>query len=421
MIFDRWIDNFISNYHNDKKVETIISEIRNNLQFNDCPSLKLMEIGEVDCAGSAMITAKILERLVPEFSFKIAAFPNLPWMDREIADSKHCGVVQCYEDKPIYIIDPTPINGYGYGKISRRIIDDEWVNDGNSWVIKKWLDIGEFEYWENILYPVFLLIDDIEIEKILHIDNVRFFLRKKEYIKIISDPPKYHKGWIKEYWRTSAQIADSGMNIKLARDFYARAIEIAPHNPYLLKEYVDFIERNKINYDLTNLKADYEKYTDIAIHDHERSVVLWNKKLNSCIFKKDWMSYLYYLGIIFWRGQSLSLLKGEKPQEIENVLINNNPMPFYRLSPAWFKNQRNGLILSKNKIGDDNILLQLEYSINHRIKDFYFDFLGINPDALTGYVNVVNKDFKSKEKCIYDSVKAHQLLFSLTRPELLII
>ena len=420
MRFDSWINNFVNN-NNDKKVPELVASIRKDLEFNDCPSFEMMENGVVDCVGAATITARILNELIPEYKFKVAALPQLPWVNPTIADSKHCGVIQFRGEKLMHIIDPTPINAYGYGRISGKIDESEWVQKSNLWSIIKWPQIEEFGYWERILYPSFLLIDDEEIERILHIDNARSFLRRGEVIELSSEAPIHHTGWMKEYWRTQAQIAIRNNKVEASNKFYLTAVEIAPYNSYLLEEYILFAEKNKVDSNLEILKRNYEKYTRSSILAHERAVTAWNKKLNECVSEQNWESYLYYLGMIFWREQSISLLKKQRPEEIESVFIDNKSLPLYRLSPAWFKNNKRKVCISKEMIKSDLVLAQFKYRADPQITDFYRSFLGLSDDDMTGYVSIVDKNSDVGGLCTRNSVDSHRLLFGLIKRELLII
>lgn len=420
MIYDDWVFNFIKDYQKEIKINVIVAEILHSLQFNDMPSFELIKSGEADCVAAAAITSSILSFFFPKYVFKVVSLPRLPWIN-EVNDRKHCALVQFFNNIPMFIIDPTPINGYGYGKISKKIKIEEWQKIKNGWKIKKQEKISKCKFWENHLYPEFLLMTEDDIRKIFEINNVRYFLKNNVLINIKCNSPKNSLGWIKEYWRTKALLSVANKKIKEATRYYEKALKTSPHNPYLLEEIIYFCKENKIKkpFSIAALEKDAKLVIKRLIKYHREAIATWNNKKAKCLLHEDWEGYLYYLGIIFWRNKSISLLKNEKMVEIPVVKINRDFLKISKLSPSWFKNNQIGVLISGNKIINKNVLFQMPFKINKKNNDFYDKFLKIK--IKEGYVCLVKNNYISRKNIVYEKLLAHYQFLGLISPELIIL
>lgn len=420
MIYDDWVIDFVTNYKKEVKLEVLVKEISHSLQFNDTPSFELIKSGEVDCVAAAAITTSILKSFFLDYRFEVVLLPSLPWING-VKDSKHCAVVQFEKGVPIFIIDPTPINGYGYGKISKRLKLLEWQKIENGWKLKKQPEISKCKFWEDHLYAEILLMTQDDIQKILEINNARYSIKNDIKINLKCSSPKNSLGWIKEYWRTKAQLATLNKKVREAVKCYQKALEVSPNNPYLLEEVISFCQKNKLNnyFSTDLLEKNKELVIKKLIRCHEKAIRIWNNKKEKCLSDENWESYLYYLGNIFWRKQSISLLKNEVLDEIPVIQTNKDFLKIYRLSPAWFKNNRAGILISKNRINKKNILFQVSFIINASDEIFCNKFLKIG--IKKGYINIVNKNFIPTKNVIYNELLAHRQLLGLIKKELIIL
>jgi hypothetical protein len=267
---------------------------------------------------------------------------------------------------------------------------------------------------------MFLLVNNKEIKKIFEINNSRYFLKNNNAIALKCRAPKIAVGWIKEYWRTKAQISLINKKIIIASNCYFKALEASPDNPYLLKEFINFCYKYKVeSVNISLLEKKYQMAVRNMVKFNKQAIIFWQKKVIYYLYHQNFELYLYYLGSIFWREQSIKLLENKKPNDIKTILINNNNLPIYRLSPAWFKKTGNGLLISKTIINNKNIVFKAEFTINSFNKNFYRKFLKVKINK--GYIFIVNNKFTLNNSVVYNNVLAHRQLLGLLKPELIVV
>ena len=106
----------------DSNIKEILLEIRYALTFTDSPSKDEFINGTVDCVGAA-IWFKLLIQKKFKITLSLVSVPIMPYSLNR-CDSKHVCLVEKRQNK-IRLIDPTPINGYGYGRTSEWFSDNE--------------------------------------------------------------------------------------------------------------------------------------------------------------------------------------------------------------------------------------------------------------------------------------------------------
>ena len=426
MFFDDIVERITKEVSGFHSLHEIVAEIRSRLQFNDKPSWQMMAMGEVDCVGAATIAAQILQLLDSTSTYQVVGLPRLPWVRVEIADSKHCAVLRS-DRAGFQVIDPTPINGYGYGRISKSLSNLDLVKDDYRLILNSEPPINDHLFWENFLYPEFILIDEKEIMKILAIDHARYCLSNNQsFILRESDVPKVHVGWIKEFWRTLAQASLKLGDVGLASKYYKLALAASSGNPYLLSEYSKLLKASGNTQELKKVKAKGSEIRKILVSDHSVAEQLWSSLASKALKSEDWYEYLYYLGSAFWRRQSIDLLVGKVPENILSIQLGTESIPLYRFSPSWFKrrNMRLGLTFSQ-KLQKNKNLCTIDTQIEQLRLQFINKYLDVKVDDSQNAKIVIfhrnqESDMPSDVQIANNFIMAHKWLCGLMKPELLI-
>ena len=133
-------------------------------------------------------------------------------------------------------IDPTPINGYGYGKITSFIKKKLWTRQ-NSYNVLQISDIESDNFWTNIVYDKFKVVSDNTIEIIINLNNAKYNLNINAYpIEIPNRSPNVN-GWRKDYYRLKAkEIRNRNPNKSRELQYLLKALKSSNQNPFLLKE-----------------------------------------------------------------------------------------------------------------------------------------------------------------------------------------
>jgi hypothetical protein len=396
-------------------LEKIIFEIRCNLQFTQTPTRHSMENGFVDCVGAAVVCQKVLSMIYSNEIFRVALVQKVPWNTGKYSENRHCIVVRFSDyEKYIQLIDPTPINGYGYGKISKLFEAKLWkIKNEKSYIIST-----SIKDWNDYLYPRFIIIDSNEISRILATSQMKADLYS-DNILVVKQPPK-NFGWRKEYYRVlSKKSLLNGDKIK-AISLIKKALKCFPNDPYILREYIDVlnhqinIDRKKIN----RLICLEKKSTKMIIKYNNQACKKWRKELSASFSSKDWMSYFYYLGCIYWREQSNNFLSLETLRKIPSVFFEGNELPLYKLLPRWFESNNVKIVVSAVKPKD--AIFSFSYIINE-VKSAALVLYELQCFYESGWVSLFPKKKDSSCGHSYYGREAHNCLFALIAPELLIV
>lgn len=396
-------------------LEKIILEIRCSLQFTQTPTSHSMKNGFVDCVGASVLCQKILSIIFPNEIFRVALVPKTPWNTGKYSENKHCVVVRFFDqEKYIQLIDPTPINGYGYGKISKLF-------EVKQWKVKKekfYTILSSSDDWNDYLYPRFILLDKNEVSKILATSQMKADLHSGN-ILVIKQPPKSF-GWRKEYYRVlSKKFLLEDNKIKA---FYCikKALICFPNDPYLLRECIDILneQTNIDDKEMNRLICLEKKSTKTIIRYNNQACIKWKKELLVSYSNNDWKSCFYYLGCIYWREQSNNLLSLEALRKIPNVLFEGNELPLYKLLPRWFEFNDVKVVVSTVKPKD--AIFSFSYIIDE-VKSAALVLCELQCFYESGWVSLFPKKKDSSCGHSYFGKEAHNCLFALIAPELLIV
>lgn len=396
-------------------LEEIIFEIRCSLQFTQTPTKHSMENGFVDCVGAAVLCQKVLSIIYPNEIFRVALVPKTPWNTGKYSENRHCVVVGFFDkEKYIQLIDPTPINGYGYGKISKLFEVKKWkVRKEKFYTI-----LPSCDDWNDYLYPKFVILDDNEISRILATSQMKADLHSGNII-VVKQPPK-SLGWRKDYYRVlSKKFFLDGDEIK-AFSYIKKALVCFPNDPYMLRECINLLNK-QANIDIKYMQylvCLEKKSTEMIIKYNNQACKKWEKELENSYFNNDWKSYFYYLGCIYWRKQSNNLLSLETLKAVPNVLIGDNELPLYKLLPVWFEANNIKVIVSDTKPND--AIFSFSYIIEKvNLVAMVLDKLQcINK---SGWISLFPKEKDVSYGHSFFGRDAHNCLFALIAPELLIV
>ena len=204
-IFKKFSDAYSHSYEGERTVEDITEDLRHTLQFNDTPSFTDMQNGIVDCVGASVIASMVLTHFFKERAFCVVSLPGVPWLHESFWESKHTGVLEVLENEDVRIIDPTPINGYGYGTITKYFERKSLKKSGAGYKIVHTPDITDVEEWERYVYPYFQELSEQDVMDILAVDHCRSSLSEKPDYSTLKDLPKGTPGWAKDFLRLKAR------------------------------------------------------------------------------------------------------------------------------------------------------------------------------------------------------------------------
>lgn len=404
------------NDQRDWKELEVLQLIRASLQFTPVPTTSSIKEGVVDCVGAAVIGSKVFSKLFPSNSYSVAHVPNVPWTAESSHDSKHCAIVQVNKsDSKIRFIDTTPINGYGYGRISSWTPTTWWNMRGSKYVASQ--RIKELN-WLSYLYPSFRLIDTDEVRKILGVSQMKNDLQQGSELKNLGIPQS--AGWSKDYYRTLASHFSKKGDVDTASQMYLKAIDICPNNPYLLREVIEFFQKQKFNYPQLNLLRRKEREgTSRLISLHEQACLMWKKEMELALEKDNYHKYLYIAGCLFWRRQSIDLLLEKNPEPVVQVSFRGQSLPLYRLLPAWFSANDLRVIVSKKK--PDKAFFSQKYELRYEnrlaLRAIRFESL---PEK--GWVSIIHNSssYHAKEN-VFSNTDSHLCLCALLDPRLMVV
>lgn len=396
-------------------VESTLQSIRYSLQFTTIPHYSSMKKGVVDCVGAATVGAKVFTDLFPEEIFLVAHVSNVPWTMDLDNDSKHCVVVRFSSTQDlVQILDPTPINGYGYGRTSVWMPVSWWSIEGDRYVPTS--VITELE-WDEYLYPGFEIICDSEIQKILGVSQMKYDASNGFALVDCGQPKSL--GWAKDYYRILANVAEKEGRFTDAMGFYTQALVYCPNNPHLLRDLIKLGPHCYLGDEVMQcLEKKLNESTSTLVERHAKACKTWTKQLHSLKNKGEFIRYLYTAGCIFWREQSIALLRREKPEPIQEVCIESETIPLYRLLPKWFEESNFRVVVSKVIVAQS--LANLPYKLReiNRLALRVIDSIRIPDD---GYVCIVRHSEVVKEDLSFGGVDAHKYLFALLEPRLIVI
>lgn len=399
-----------------KSLRELMLLVRHNIQFNNCPSYEDMKKGEMDCVGVSFLLKRLIQKLFKGVNVKVVALPSLPWLRHETSLSKHTGVVVFFINGFI-IIDATPINGYGYGKITELLSYDMWQSTNNEWFLKKVdFSLDSEAMWDKVIYNHFKVLNTMDVKTIFYIND----LRSHNLKTIIDIKATNHEAWNKEYWRVRGKLALQNKNKANALKFFERAFQIDNRDPYLLVEFANILKGKKKK-QIIELHAKVVK----ELHDdHKKIVDLWKEKCKLLYKQKNWSEYLRYLGMIYWRERSLSHYAGIFPEQIDFVSFRNKQLPLYKLTPAWFKNNNVGVLIVNDK---DMPSFQgvRKGKVNEAHIDIYDKVFGIKNISGNITLYLIDKDNDlsdiDDERFTLDPVQSHYWYLGILNPELIII
>ena len=397
-------------------VQSVLEFVRSHVQFNYAPSYGDLDQGEGDCVSAAWLAIQILQEAFPEKTFRLATANRLPWLSDEFNYSGHCVVIEREPDH-LRVIDPTPINGYGYGLISKSIRLDQFDIHGTHLKLRSVQPAKDMRFWEQHIYQDFTILDDSEAHRIASVSNARSQLRTGKLepgLKIVQ--PREHRGWITRFWRTKARIAQMRGACDQAIQCLRRAMEVCDNNPYLLDELTCLLPAGHEKTRLSRRTRDIRE--EIAAR-HEAIGIYWREQATAFQDRKDWARYLYYLGAAFWRFQSVALLRQEEPTTILTLDVDERRIPLYRFSPAWFRKKGYSVeIAPTRKINYASGLVGgYHLSVDDKGRTFAMNYLGVTlPDEMAR-VGIVTG---SKTAPLQDPLMSHRLFVGLHSPELII-
>lgn len=390
-------------------LEEVLAEIRCGLQFTTTPTQESMNNGFVDCVGASIVTKNILEQFNFEGICYVALVNEMPWNTGAYANNKHCIVIRILEDKNLLqLIDPTPINGYGYGRISKILNLNEWESQGPRFCFKN----KEVRQWNDYLYPSFTIIDREEIEKILGVSQMKSALCLGKGVTLIEPPVS--PVWKMEYYRVLAKSDPES-----SAEHINKAIECGIDDPYMLEEAISIFDERKypekLLKELTSRKKESVK---ALVSANKLACKEWEIHFMNAYQSKNWEQCIYYLGCIFWRKQSTAQLLKKPTKRIQMITHEEQEIPLFKLSPEWFT--KNDLKIAISTHHQDASLISIPYrvsEINHiAVKAFELEDI---PRA--GWLCVLESKQETIQSREFFGKEAHIALFSVIAPELLII
>lgn len=396
-------------------VDTVLNILRKKLQFTSIPDHESLAEGIVDCVGATYCAKLVFESLFIKDSFYAALVPKYPWTKEISNDNNHVVLVRLTNERKVQIIDPTPINGYGYGKASILFDQKNWFKQDGIWTLDS--EIQQSLDWEQFLYPILELIEASDMSKMISVSQMKSDLFKKKQIIDLGQPTG--NGWKKDYYRVLAKNEMQKLNFVSAKFFLLKALEFTPSDPYLLREIISSFDQISYTSEFKNEIIEREKCTTeriIAVHNH--AISMWEKKKNLAEKSENWKDYLYYIGCIFWRRQSINLLNKNVLEHIPSFQYNHKLILIYQLLPAWFSKNKMKVIVSPEKISD--YLYSSVYRIQNQNR-IALNYSKIKICNDHGYVSVVENDFNATVGQSFYALDAHNCLFSLVKPNLLIV
>ena len=416
-IFQNFIKNFIENYSGLIEQNQICNSIRERLQFNDSPNFYQMSKGEVDCVGANIVTINILKHYFPFETMCIASVPKLYWLDDFINDNKHCVTIRFFTKFNInylQIIDNTPINGFGYGLISKATMISDWLNIENNWKFISVKEKTDNQFWESMLYSEFNILNEIQLVQMLNITNWRSSINCTQLLDNNLLPMA--EGWKRDYLKLKIKCYIKNDSIEDAQVLLSTLKNDFYYNPYVLKEYI------KLSYntdELIYVEQQLFYYSNLIVALNKSIVTIWSKSLKESYKNEDWIRYFYYLGAIFWRNRSINLILNENQFELPKIKIKNSDIFVHKISPAWFLYNNCTVLIDKHI--NNNSLVSLPYNINKNKADGYYEYFGftkIYPH--TGYISIINNANISENKETPKPLSSHLLFVGLLYPQLLI-
>lgn len=400
MIGKDWTNNFMQQNKSETDLQTLIYKVRTNLTFNPTPSINLINQGEVDCAGACFLTKIILRHFFPKMKLSYASIPSQPWNSRKFNDSKHLVLIEFLKDK-LRFIDPTPINGYGYGKITSFIKKNLWANQ-DSYNVLQISNIESDNFWTNIVYDKFKVVSDNTIEIIINLNNSKHNLNNNvQPIKIPNKPPNIN-GWKKDYYRLKAsEIRKYHPNETKELQYLLKALKCSNQNPYLLQELLVNLKETTNQSLKKEIQSQYIKVKSSLINANKKIIKIWKEQLKLYFKQKEWGKYIYLLGCIYWRVNSNDFLLNKKNSEYPHLFINEEKIYYHRVSSLWFSKNDFKIFISKKIIKSKNCSFQKEFRISKDKINLYnylfphkkietFNFIGIGTDTKNKTLTIID-------------------------------
>ena len=276
-LFNKFSSNFCRTYSGPCLIKEICQALTPTLKFDGKPSFTEMSRGQVDCVGSAIITSTVLNKLIPGSSFSVIGIAHLPWLDYKKYPSRHCATL---EEKENYyrIIDATPLEAYGYGRISEYLLKKDWVKRLNQFTYCKLPDVSHIKAWEKIIYPSFIKLSSREISALLKIDHYKSRSNRDKKTDLPTPKTLTTRGWKKELYLLKATAAYENKNLILTRRYYIRAVSLAPMNIKLLRQYRAFLIETGDPDLADTIKNKIETASSHLKKVQEKMIKLWSKQ-----------------------------------------------------------------------------------------------------------------------------------------------
>lgn len=423
-LFKKFSTTYCRSYRGRRVIEDIVKDLRCSLQFYDTPSFSEMQKGIVDCVGASVITSLVLRHFFRDRKFFVVSLPSVPWLHESFWESKHTGVLEVLKNKNIRIIDPTPINGYGYGTVTKYLPPRSLKRHKHGNKVRYTFPFSDIEMWEEYVYPYFKKLSDRDIVSMLTIDHCRSNIASTEDFSLLTHVPTGASGWAKDFFRLKARFFLKSGKVKEAEDSLKKALAFTPNNVYLLWEYGSFLSKNGQSKEAGKILFKAEKVKEALIKQQKKIIGFWSRHLLKLKKQERWGAVIYYGGAIFWREQSNDLLNRTAPKNIKKLNYKGVLTPMYRFSPGWFKNtgMSVGIASVSKKISSAFSEIDIPTRVSYG-KQFRNSYVYNLPSKGRFKCVVGKKKMLERGGCVFVSrtpLEAHRVLTGMVQPEMLI-